>query len=98
MLDRLTHEDFAGLVGDRFRLVAGPEAALEVELIEATALRAAAEAPRRQPFSLVFRAPASVVLPQRIYRVEHARFGALDLFLVPIGPDAQGMRYEAVFN
>jgi hypothetical protein len=24
--------------------------------------------------------------------------GTLDLFLVPIGPDYQGMRYEAVFN
>jgi hypothetical protein len=39
-----------------------------------------------------------VPLPQRIYRIEHATLGAFDLFLVPIGPDAQGLRYQAVFT
>jgi hypothetical protein len=37
------------------------------------------------------------VLPQGIQRLSHAELGELDLFLVPIGPDAQGMRYEAAF-
>jgi hypothetical protein len=33
-------------------------------------------------------------LPQRIYRVEHAELGAIEIFLVPIAAD----RYEAVFT
>jgi uncharacterized protein DUF6916 len=34
----------------------------------------------------------------RIHRVEHEELGALDVFLVPIGPDQAGMCYEAVFG
>jgi hypothetical protein len=55
------------------------------------------DAPRRA-FSIILRASKEIVLPQRIYRVEHAALGALDLFLVPLGPDQEGMRYEAVFT
>ena len=51
-----------------------------------------------QPFSLVFVGPARFVLPQQTYRVEHDSLGELDLFLVPIGPNGGGMRYEAVFT
>jgi hypothetical protein len=50
------------------------------------------------PFSIIFRGPSGQSLPQRIYRLEHAQLGTLDLFLVPIGPDGVGMCYEAVFN
>jgi hypothetical protein len=38
------------------------------------------------------------VLPQRIYHLEHPEVGGFDLFLVPVGPNAQGMQYEAVFT
>jgi hypothetical protein len=37
-------------------------------------------------------------LPQRIYRLEHAALDPLEIFIVPIGPDAEGMRYQAVFT
>jgi hypothetical protein len=53
---------------------------------------------RRRPFSIVFRGPGDVLLPQRIYRMEHARIGSFELFLVPIGPDEEGLRYEAIFT
>jgi len=53
---------------------------------------------RRAPFSIVFRGPRNVVLPQRIYEVEHDTIGAFPLFLVPIGPDQEGMLYEAIFT
>jgi hypothetical protein len=38
------------------------------------------------------------LLPQRIYRLEHAELDTLELFLVPIAQDASGTRYEAVFG
>ena len=51
----------------------------------------------RTPFSLFFLAP--VLLPQQIHRLTHEGFaGPLDIFLVPIGRDASGFTYEAVFT
>ena len=52
----------------------------------------------RQAFSLIFRGPLEPALPQQIWPMEHDILGKLDIFLVPIGPDKKGMRYEAVFT
>jgi hypothetical protein len=106
MLETFTLQTFAPRLGETFRLRLGPEATLDLALIEATDLShrgappGAAGTPevRRAPFSIVFRGPLGVLLPQRIYRLEHDGIGAFDLFLVPIGPDGAGMRYEAVFT
>ena len=57
-----------------------------------------ADGPRRVPFSLLFHGPPTPILPQRIYPVDHGAIGAFELFLVPLGPDRVGMRYEAVFG
>jgi hypothetical protein len=87
-LETLTAGDFAALRGERFRIASQ----FEAELVEVT------EIPRepggRAPFSIVFRGGPSPPLPQRIYRVEHAELGALEIFLVPIAED----RYEAIFT
>jgi hypothetical protein len=95
-LQDLTPVSFEALLNNRFQLhVDG--STLDLELFEVARLEEH-DGPRKQPFSVFFRGPRNVVLPQAIYRVEHERLGALDIFLVPIGPDGQGMRYEAVFN
>jgi hypothetical protein len=52
----------------------------------------------RPPFSLIFLATDPRVLPQRLYRLEHERLGAVTIFLVPIAKDAEGVRYQATFN
>ena len=52
----------------------------------------------RPPFSLVFLAKDPRVLPQRLYRMEHDDLGVLEIFLVPIAKDAQGVSYQATFN
>ena len=39
-----------------------------------------------------------VMLPQGTYKVEHEKLGTLEIFLVPIGPDKEGLCYEAIFN
>lgn len=51
-----------------------------------------------ESFSLVFRGPAGVPLPQMMYTFEHDEIGTFALFIVPIGPDDGGLLYEAVFN
>jgi hypothetical protein len=57
-----------------------------------------ANAGGRQPFSLIFRGPASPTLPQGIHHLTHSDLGALEIFLVPIDPEGQGSAYEAVFT
>jgi hypothetical protein len=102
MLDTLTVAMFAECLGTTFRIRTEPEVVLEIVLLEANALTARGGsrggAMRREPFSLIFRGPRGPWLPQRIHRLEHDKLGTLDIFLVPIGPDEQGMRYEAIFN
>lgn len=104
MLETLTLDSFAGLAGETFALSETGDRTLPLDLVEARSLASAgtaAEGSRRarEPFSLVFKGPAAPVLPQRIYRLEHARLGALELFLVPIGRDPGGsLLYEAIFT
>ena len=50
------------------------------------------------PFSLLFRSTAKSYAPQGTYRVTHEQLGALDIFIVPLGPDQHGMRYEVIFT
>lgn len=101
MLDRLQHDDFVPYLNEAFYVHLGEGQTLAMELTDVAALGAAPgpEDAWRQAFSLVFRASDDGYLPQRIYRVTHDRLGALDLFLVPLGPGPQGgARYEAVFT
>lgn len=102
-----TYDDFAGRTGEQFvaRPAEGdsPAEAARVPLVlaEATLLgRAGATGPdgaERNQFSLVFRGPADLQLLQGLWLLEHDDLGELALFLVPLGPDAEGPRYEAAF-
>ena len=102
MLETFTVATFAPHQGEPFTVRADERIALTLTLSEVTprgpAPAPSADGPRRAPFSLLFHGPPSPLLPQRIYRVEHPAIGAFDLFLVPLGPDRAGMRYEAVFG
>ncbi len=89
---------FEPLLGQTFQISDGDNT-LAATLIEATTLREAQGAGRlSRQFSLIWRGPAQVRLEQRIYTVTHPDLPVLELFLVCIGPDAHGMRYEAVFT
>ncbi len=94
MLEILTKEIWADHLNEPF-VIAG---SIEMELVEVNGLGNKNPRARREPFSLVFRGPKAPLLVQRIYRVHHDQMGDLDFFLVPIGPDAEGMRYEAIFT
>lgn len=54
--------------------------------------------PDARHFSLMFRGPAQPLLPQATWTLEHAELGALAIFLAPVGRDAQGVQYQAIFN
>ena len=88
---------FSPFVGRRFDVTA-TQGAVELELIEAKALRAGVGAPRQDPFSLVFKASKDSDLWQGPVTLGHELMGQLDLFLVPIGEDQEGRYFEAIYN
>jgi hypothetical protein len=96
MLENLTIDSFAGHCGSTFRLVAEEAAAFDMILADVTSL---GDSGVRVAFSLIFHAPlAAPIVPQRIYRLEHADLGAFDLFVVPLGPKGGAFRYEVIFT
>lgn len=97
-LSDLTIETFRDRVGDTFR---DTEAGVAYELrtvedLTETARNVAEGA--RTPFSATFRGPAEPVVPQGIRPLAHDELGALEVFLVPVASDADGVTYEAVFT
>ena len=93
-------ETFQNVKGEPFRLVAPEGGGLDLRLTEVTPLSSASAAPgsERVPFALYFHGPRTPWARQATYRLEHEVLGALEIFLVPLGPDEHGMRYEAVFT
>ncbi len=100
MLKTLTLSDFSPTVGSSFQVRTEPNVALELELLEAVNLGAASisSSTRSESFSLLFKGPNDVMLPQQICPMNHPELGELSIFLVPVAREADGMRYEAIFN
>ncbi|MBI1202381.1 MAG: hypothetical protein GC182_07710 [Rhodopseudomonas sp.] len=96
---KLVFEDFADKIGDMFPICDHDVPRIPLTLAEAELHEAKWHMPGiRPPFSLVFLANDGTVLPQRLYRMEHDRLGALEIFLVPIAQDGRGVSYQATFN
>lgn len=95
----LVFEDFAHRVGDTFPIQESGLEAFPLTLKEANPLRATWSRPgSRPPFSLMFVGKNPCVLPQRLYKFDLSGIGLVDIFLVPVGKDANGVNYQAVFN
>ncbi len=100
-LSTLTASDFVPLLDSDFVLSLNATETLTLTLVE---VRPAGEPYRpgaRPPFALMWRhphLPRGAYLPQRTYTLHHPTLGTLTLLLVPLGPSAEGMRYEAVFS
>ena len=98
MLESFTGATFHPRVGEGFRIHGIGSSPLDVVLVEVTEAAEPWRDGGRTPFAIVFRGPLGPVLPQRIYTMDNPHLGSFDLFLVPLGPDEEGMRYEAVFT
>lgn len=98
MLDRVTKDTFAPLVGERFELAAPGGEPFELVLTSCDEASAPSGTGTRTPFSLVFHAPPERLVPQQICTLRHPQIGQFELFVVPLGPDEQGMGYEVIFN
>jgi len=100
MLETFTLATFSPLVGTEFRVDVGGAVPVALRLAEASSLSGGRGVPAgysREPFSLVFHGPVHPALSQRTYPFEHVALGRFEVFIVPIGPDAAGPRYEVIF-
>jgi hypothetical protein len=97
VLDKLTKESFVPATGSVFALPLGDGTTVRLELFEVLGNGLQGRA-RREQFALHFRGPASPALVQRTYQLEHQSLGTLEIFLVPVEKNADGMIYEAVFT
>lgn len=97
MLDTLTVDRWRECLGQNFRARLGQDAGIDLKLTSATPL-GAESGYQRQPYSLMFDGPLTPLLPQAIYPLQNESMGELGIFLVPLGPQGQAMRYEAIFT
>ena len=95
MIEQLTRDDFARQLNTKFLYKWDDFGEVVFELIVVTEIQ---HSPQQEVFSLLFKGPPDQLLPQQMYSLVHEQLGALDIFLVPIRQDAEGIYYEAVFN
>ena len=95
MSDFYTIESFSPLVGTQFLMHYGDSRTGPLELMSVTDVGSSR---RQMQFSLVFLGPVDAPVAQAIYRLEHDSLGAIDMFLVPIARDQNGVQYEAIFS
>ena len=95
MPEYFTIDMFSEDVGRTFQTHFGDEQTSELQILSVTDL---GSTPRQIQFSVVFLGPVTAPIAQGIYRVEHDKLGELDLFLVPIAKNHDGVQYEAIFN
>jgi len=100
MLEKLSYTDFTVHRNSVFNIQLSSEKCFDATLIDVSPLEnKGAEDFGRTPFSLVFHIEnKEQLLQQGIYRISHNAMGAFEIFLVPLGPDDSGIRYEAIFT
>jgi hypothetical protein len=98
MLDTLELSDFEPHVNQIIPIRFTPDVVIPATLIEAKTINSSSTLPRK-PFALTFRTnQKNEYYSQAIFEIQHPLKGTLEIFLVPIGPDEAGMRYEAIFS
>ena len=98
MLETFTVDTFTPRIGEIFRVIVDEKWEMRARLSAVTPWGAEGARRPRQPFTLLFHAPRDAYVPQSIYRVENDHMEPFEIFLVPVGPDAEGMQYEAIFT
>lgn len=89
-------EDFAAQLNTNFEVRTDAEKFFEMTLIE---VKSVISNKIQECFSLLFRTSADEApLFQQLFRLKHDALGEMELFLVPVKKNENGLFYEAVFN
>lgn len=96
-LDKVDRALFAPLVGETFEVVF-VDGRLPIVLKEVKVAGTARPGASRDPFALAFHGDPKLRLPQQIYRLENAKLGTMDVFVVQTGADANASYLEVIFS
>ncbi len=97
-MTKINKSGFESCLGQTFEIQFGDQA-VDAELIEVTGIKIdTTQQGRKAPFSAVFRTLGNNAYSQGTYPMKNKTLGENAVFLVPIGPDEIGMRYEAIFT
>jgi hypothetical protein len=96
-LEKVSRSTFEPLIGQTFEVVFS-DGRLPLTLASVKPLGEARPGATRDPFALTFHGAPALRLPQRMYRLEHATSGGMEIFLVQTGADAATSQFEAIFN
>jgi len=89
-------EGFEQILGQQVRF-SSSETSFDATVHQVDRLTRHPDAPR-QPFSVIFLVTQTNPYEQQTFTLQHPLAGEIPIFLVPVGPADDGMRYEAVFN
>jgi hypothetical protein len=103
MTELLQSTDFQKQLDYIFSIHLDDTRTIDLQLVSVSELGKASQAGAgfRNPFSLHFLGPVSQqYLQQHTYQMLNETLGTLDIFIVPLGLDAEAgrMRYEAIFT
>lgn len=96
MLEKLQHEDFETLDDKVFQIDLGEAGVVSATLEKTAGFDLDPEEGKRAPFSIFLRCAAEPV--QQVYQATHNELGTLELFLVPLEKNDDGVLFEAVFT
>lgn len=98
LLESLTSDDFEPRLNEAFQASLSDRQVVltlaRVDVMDERYSRPGA----RFAFSLTFHGPIEPLLPQGTYSINNETLGELALFIVPLGPGEEGLRYEVVFT
>jgi hypothetical protein len=93
-----SYELFSDRLQETFTAVVG-DFSVDMTLIDAKRLPDKFASPTRaEPFRLHFKCAGEVLPAQGTYTFVNAATGEVEMFVVPIGREKDGMIYEALFN
>jgi len=99
MSKKQTEAEFTKHLNTQFRLLAEAPRPIDLTLVSVTPRKIEAqEQADMERFSAIFMGPPDIFIPQQTYRVSHPEMGEFDIFLVALGQDPEGFKYEAVYN
>lgn len=94
----LVKQDFESLIDNSLKIHFNDDYILQAVIIAVLEGMVYSES-IRTPFSVVLRTDQkNQYFEQGTYPIIHPEKGNIPVFLVPLGPDDKGMKYEAVFN
>jgi hypothetical protein len=94
-----TEAEFKQHLNTPFRLQVNAPKPIDLTLVGVESRPSeATEEQGMERFSVFFSGSPEFLLPQSMYRLAHPQMGEFDVFLVAVGQEADGYRYEAVYN